>query len=200
VHEQAEPDFDGSRGAFLRRGAKVAGMAFAGVAAAGGTGLVSAASQDRDRQVLELLVVIEQAEGALYRDVLKGGALDGELKRFAEVVVDQEQVHLATVTKALGGSAPKAPAIDFGAAIREPEAFATAAARLEDLAVAAYNGQAGNVSKQVFLAAARIVSVEARHAAWVRSIQGLDPAPAAADRPQTAGEVRKGLRALGVEA
>ena len=48
--------------------------------------------------------------------------------------------------------------------------------KLEDLAVATYNGQAVNLTPASLKAAARIVSVEARHAAWIRSIVGEVPA------------------------
>ena len=66
--------------------------------------------------------------------------------------------------------------------------------------MSAYNGQATEVSKQAFVAAATIVSVEARHAAWIRSIVDRPPAPDATDSPLNADEVRAGLRDLGVEA
>ena len=71
---------------------------------------------------------------------------------------------------------------------------------LEDVSVGAYNGQATNVTPGVFLAAARIVSVEARHAAWIRSIRGLDPAPDAVDVPYGEARVRRELRRSGVAA
>ena len=99
----------------------------------------------------------------------------------------------------LGSAAEDEPRYDFGDAITDADAFADASGRLEDLAVAAYNGQAGNVSPEAFAAAARIVSVEARHAAWIRSIAGRDPAPDTTDEPMTAAQVRAGLAELGVE-
>ena len=40
---------------------------------------------------------------------------------------------------------------------------------LEDVAVAAYNGQAGNLTKDALRAAATVISVDARHTAWIRS-------------------------------
>jgi hypothetical protein len=42
------------------------------------------------------------------------------------------------------------------------------------------------------------VSVEARHAAWIRSIAGRDPAPQTTDEPRTEAQVRAGLKDLGV--
>ena len=54
------------------------------------------------------------------------------------------------------------------------------------------------MSTKIFTVAARIVSVEARHAAWVRSIEDRDPAPDATDKPMTEQQVRDSLRELGV--
>ena len=65
-----------------------------------------------------------------------------------------------------------APPTDFGDATTDPEAFAEAAATLEDVAVGAYNGQAANLTKAGLRAAATVISVDARHAAWVRAIVG----------------------------
>jgi hypothetical protein len=42
------------------------------------------------------------------------------------------------------------------------------------------------------------VSVEARHAAWIRSIAGEPPAPDATDTPMSAAEVREGLERIGL--
>ena len=62
----------------------------------------------------------------------------------------------------------------------------------------AYNGQATNVSRATLAAAATVVSVEARHAAWVRSIVGEPPAPDATDKPLSAAQVREGLERIGM--
>jgi hypothetical protein len=134
-----------------------------------------------------------------YADALSAGKLDGELKAFAETAGKHERAHLALIKRTLGSAAAAEPRHDFGTALKSADAFATTAARLEDLAVAAYNGQAANVSPEAFAAAARIVSVEARHAAWVRSIVGRDPAPQATDKPKSEAQVRAGLRAIGVQ-
>jgi hypothetical protein len=159
--------------------------------------LVEAQGSD-DRGVLELLLLIERTEAAFYSAALDADILSGELADFAGVVRGHEAEHLAVVEGALGDDLPAEPTFDFGDHLADGPAFAAAAAKLEDAAVGAYNGQAGNVSKKVFTVAARIVSVEARHAAWVRSIEDRDPAPDATDKPMTAQQVRDELRALGV--
>ena len=68
---------------------------------------------------------------------------------------------------------------------------------LEDTGVAAYNGQGANVTKKVLAAAASIVSVEARHAAWIRDIAKKLPAPAAFDASKTADQVLSAVNATG---
>ena len=183
-----------TRAALLRRGAAAAGLVVVGVPA-----LVIAQSSERDVEVLNLLLKVEYAEAAFYAQAVDGGALEGELRSFAEQVLDHERQHLDLVKGVLGSAAEEEPTYDFGEAIRDADAFVDASGRLEDLAVAAYNGQAGNVSPEAFAAAARIVSVEARHAAWIRSIAGRDPAPDTTDEPMTAAQVRAGLTELGVE-
>jgi Ferritin-like domain len=161
--------------------------------------LVVAQSADRDVEVLNLLLKVEYAEAAFYGQAVEVGGLSGELLAFAEQVLDHERQHLDLVKGVLGSAAENEPTYDFGDSTRVEDAFIDASGRLEDLAVAAYNGQAGNVSPEAFAAAARIVSVEARHAAWIRSIAGRDPAPDTTDEPMTAAQVRDGLTRLGVK-
>jgi hypothetical protein len=149
--------------------------------------------------VLNLLLLVERTEHAFYRQSLRQAGLRGDMQQYARVVVDHERAHLQALEQALGSAAAKPPTFDFGDAVKSPDAFADAAAKLEDVAVAAYNGQAGNVGKDAFLLAARIVSVEARHAAWIRSIAGRDPAPNAVDQPRTAKQIRRALKQMGVQ-
>ena len=187
------PDRTSSRAGFFRG----AGIAFAGATALGAARFARAA--DRDQDALNLLLTVEYAEVGLYSAALEADRITGELRAYAETVLGQEREHLAALRQTLGAAAVAEPRQDFAEATRSPEAFADAAGRLEDLAVSAYNGQATEVSKQAFVAAATIVSVEARHAAWIRSIVDRPPAPDATDSPLNADEVRAGLRELGVE-
>ena len=185
-------------GAVTRRGLCAGALAAAAGAAVAVPVLVEAQGSADDRSVLELILLIERTEVAFYGAALDAGILDGELAEFAEVVRGHEAEHLGAVAAALGDDLPAEPTFDFGEHLGDASAFARAAARLEDTAVGAYNGQAGNVSPKVFSVAAQIVSVEARHAAWVRSIEGRDPAPDASDKPMTEQQVRDRLQALGV--
>jgi Ferritin-like domain len=115
--------------------------------------------------------------------------LTGELLEFSEIVRGHERAHVAFLRDALGRKARKRPSFDFGDATQNPTAFAAAAVALQDLMVAAYNGQAANLTKGALEAAAKIVSVEARHAGWIRAITEKNPAPEPTDTPRTAAQV-----------
>ena len=110
---------------------------------------------------------------------------------FAEIVGAHERAHIAFIRKALGDKARKPPKLDFGDDTATAESFTDVALKLEDLGVAAYNAQAPNLTKGALAAAARIVSVEARHAAWIRAIAGVTPAPDASEPPVSAEACRR---------
>jgi hypothetical protein len=68
---------------------------------------------------------------------------------------------------------------------------------MECLTVGAPNGQATNLSPDGLRTAARIVSVEARHAGWIRAILGKAPSPNPADRGLTEAQVLTAITATG---
>ena len=188
-----------NRSQALRAGALAAGAALAGVTALGVADRPAAApSPEQDIEVLNLLLMVEYVEKAFYEAALADAGLTGELEEFARAVLAHEEEHVAYLEGALGDKADPEPEYDFSAVTRDPDAFAKAAAKLEDIAVGAYNGQAANVTPGAFLAAARIVSVEARHAAWIRSIRDGDPAPDAVDVPYDEARVRSELATVGL--
>ena len=185
-------EFDtASRGRFLRVGAAGAGtLALGTVLAAGVPRLgLSGTSQARDVEILNYALVLEELTAAFYRQALARAGLSGELREFAQVAAEHERQHVQLLRKALGPNARKVPRFAFGNAVSSPQRFAATAIALEELAVSAYNGQAGNVSKPVLKAAAGIVSVDARHAAWIRAIQDKRPASQATDVAKTRRQV-----------
>ena len=189
-----------TRGRAFRTAALAAGGALATVTTIGATELLNAApSAEQDKRVLNLLLRVEYTEAAFYAAALQDAGLTGELEEYARAVLAHEKEHVTFLKGALGDAAEAEPGYDFAAVTADADAFAEAAAKLEDIAVGAYNGQAANVTKGAFLAAARIVSVEARHAAWIRSIRDADPAPDAVDSPYDERRVQRGLRELGMQ-
>jgi hypothetical protein len=183
----------------FRTAAVAAGGTLATITALGAADRLAAApSAAQDVRVLNVLLLVEYVEVAFYEAALRDAGLDGELEDFARAVLAHEREHLAYLDGALGAKADPEPDFDFEAVTSSPDAFAKAAAQLEDVAVGAYNGQATNVTPGAFLAAARIVSVEARHAAWIRSIRDGDPAPDAVDVPYDEARVRRELQTIGL--
>jgi hypothetical protein len=189
---------DQSRRRFLQAtlvgGAVVSGAAF--------IGLRPAQSQPpgptQDRTILNFALQLEYLQAAFYREGLSSGLLRGELREFARTVGANEEEHVALLRSALGPSARSQPTFRFDEALRSRDAFVRTAIILEDTGVAAYNGQAANLTKKALLPALRIVSVEGRHAAWIRDIAGEDPAPLAADAGLSATAVTSTLRKAGL--
>jgi hypothetical protein len=174
------------------------GLLLGGVSIERMLGATSAApSAQQDRQILNYALLLEYLQAAFYADALARGNLRGELREFAEVVGGHEQAHVAFLKKALGPAARKEPAFRFGGATRDAQKFGATARVLEDAGVAAYNGQAANLTKPTLGAAVKIVSVEGRHAAWIRDIVGVEPAPRAADAGWSADRITGELKSLG---
>jgi len=162
----------------------------------GASGRAPSASQDR--KILKFALLLEYLQASFYAEALAHTRLTGELREFAEVVGEHEQAHVDLIKKALGPSAQPKPAFSLGRATRNERAFAATARALEDAGVAAYNGQAANLTRPTLGAAARIVSVEGRHAAWIRDIIGVEPAPFPADPGSTPTDVVRSLKSLGL--
>jgi ferritin-like protein len=161
-------------------------------------GSAEAASKAGDARILQLVLQLEYTQVAFYQQALRDAGLGGELQEFAQTALQHERQHLAAIKKALGAKAGPKPTFDFGTKTRSPDAFRKAAIELEDIAVAGYNGQATNLTKATLAAAADIVSVEARHAAWVRALAGEVAAPDPVDEPMTASQVVAGLQKIGL--
>jgi rubrerythrin len=154
-------------------------------------------SAKQDAEILNFALTMEYVQAGFYEEALERGSLSGELREYADRVGSQEKEHLAFIKKALGKAAAKQPELDFGEDTASPEAFTQAAFKLEDLGVSAYNAQAPNLTNETLAAAAKIVSVEARHAAWIRAIAGRNPAPDAAEPTASAERVVKTLNGSG---
>jgi Ferritin-like domain len=196
----SEDDPGITRAKFLGRAAVAGGaLAVGGVLISGLPGLAAASkpSPEMDVEILNHLLMLEQLQREFYVQALDQAELKGELRRFAETAGENERDHVDYLRRVLAGDARPAPAFEFGAAVRGAKKFRAAALVLEDLAVSAYVGQGPNLTTNRVLAAARISSVEARHAAWIRDIAGKLPAPAAADAASSEAQVNRVLRSRG---
>jgi ferritin-like protein len=157
----------------------------------------SAPSRAQDVRILNFLLELEYLQEALYEEAREVGALSGEVLRFAQVAGDHEREHVASLRSVLGGEARSKPTFHFGDAAENDARFAAAALTLEETASAAYIGQAANLTAKRVPTVARIVPVEARHAAWIRDVVDRLPAPSAFDSAKTSAEVTKTLERTG---
>jgi rubrerythrin len=149
----------------------------------------AAPSQAQDQKIFNFALLLEYLQAAFYGEAVSRGRLRGEVGEFAEIVAEHEREHVRYLKEALGPRARKRPSFNFGDATQDQGKFLAAAVLLENTGVAAYNGQAANLTKKALVGAAEIVSVEGRHAAWISDLAGQDPAPRAADPGATASEV-----------
>jgi hypothetical protein len=199
-HQNIDRDDAWTRASFLRYAvggsAVVAGGAAIGTAADSES--VAAQSAKRDDEILNLFLKLEYAQEAFYRQAVQTGRLEGPLLEFARTVVKQETRHAALLKRRLGRRADGRPKSDAGDLVRSPETFRDAAIDLEEAAIGAYIGQGANLSPWGLRRIPTMVSVEARQAAWIRDIAGIDPAPRAADRARKAEDVLDELRAKGL--
>ncbi|WP_082116201.1 ferritin-like domain-containing protein [Hymenobacter terrenus] len=172
-------------------------------ATAGATALVLAGCSDDDNDspvapgaislgtgdlgVLNYAYALEQLEAAFYAQVVKTPASDfqaNELAYFTQVAA-HEAIHRdflkAAINRDVPGKllqdlTPNFSSIDF----TKRTAVLGAAKTFEDLGVAAYNGAGKLLKTAAYLViAGQIVSVEARHAAYVRDL--ITPGSFAAD-------------------
>ncbi|MDQ3721488.1 MAG: ferritin-like domain-containing protein [Actinomycetota bacterium] len=183
------------RGDFLKKGALAGGGLLAG-SAMFGTFLASAEaristtrrSPANDVRILNFALTLEFLEAEFYKQALANNAHgeDPSLKRFNEVVANHEAKHVSFLRGALGSKAIKKPKFDFKDTVTDRAKFAATAQVLEDTGVMAYLGQVKNIFVPGTLAAAgTIATVEARHAAWIRFINGETPAPATFDKARS---------------
>ena len=148
-------------------------------------------------EVLNFALTLEYLEAEFYYTALHTrGLIPGRYHHVFHQIGKHEAAHVRTLRGALGPAAVPKPAFDFTGRGRFPDVFANFATfgavsqTFEDLGVAAYKGQAGNLQgTPVLTTALQIHSVEARHAAEVRRVNGFLGWDGAFDAPLTKGEV-----------
>ena len=182
------------------------GLSRAGFLAAAGTGALlalapgarAAGLSKNDVSVLNYALSLEYLQAAFYTESERSKALKGRSLEAATQVGAVERAHVEAFHALLGKKAIKRPRFDFQGVTEDPKAFLKTAVAFEDLAVEAYKGQAPRLeSEQVLAAALGIHTVEARHAAWMRYLNGITPAAAAFDDPRPKEEIDRIVRATG---
>ena len=180
-------------GALVGSGAVLS--AFAPAAFAGPGGRPPTKFGKGDIGILNYALTLEYLEAAFYNGATAAKlALTPQAAAFLTVVTRDENAHVAYLKKALGKKAVASPMFEFGEANTNVEKFMATAYVLENTGVHAYLGQVGNIQDKAYLkAAGSILTIEARHAAVIGSLNepaGNDIAPEGPfDVPYTAGKV-----------
>jgi Ferritin-like domain len=200
IREAAEEVSGDTRLSFLRKGAVAGGAALSGGAILSalvpGTALAKGAPPKSfgkgDIGILNFALTLEYLERAFYNEATsKGKITDPKTATFLKVVTHDERKHVDFLKKGLGKAAVKEPKFDFQGITSDQTKFQQTAFVLENTGVHAYLGQAGNIKTPAYLlAAASIVTIEARHSGAIASIIGKPINPSGAfDTGWTASKV-----------
>ena len=197
---------------FLRSGAVagggiVAGSALFGMLDPAEAAISSRRSKKNDVKILNFALTLEYLEAEFYTRAQRNNAAGGDkqLARFNQIVARHERQHVQFLRGALGKAAVKKPSFDFRNTVKNRAAFAATAQVLEDTGVRAYLGQAGNIKQVAVLGAAgSILTVEARHAGWIRFINSNGtggandlPAPGTFDKPASEKKILRAVKGTG---
>jgi hypothetical protein len=210
IQEAAAKVAGDTRLSFLRKagvagGAAVSGGAILGLLApsAMAAGAPPSKFGKGDIGILNFALTLEYLERAFYNEATSAGKITSpQLKTFLKVVTKDERAHVAFLQKALGSKAVKEPKFDFKGIPKDEAKFAATAQVLENTGVHAYLGQAGNIKTPAYLlAAASIVTIEARHSGAIGLINGSKGggiAPSGSfDTPYTAAKVLAAVKGTG---
>jgi ferritin-like protein len=133
--------------------------------------------------VLNFALTLEYLESSFYNvGVGTSGLIPATDMAIFTQIQKHENAHVVFLTGALGASAVAKPTFDFTAGgtfadvFSNYETFKAVSQAFEETGVRAYKGQATNLMSQpdILTAALQIHSVEARHAAELRRLRGLD--------------------------
>ena len=127
-----------------------------------------------DIGILNYAYALEQLEAAFYTKVVSSpyGGMSARERSILTDIRNHEVAHRQFLKKALGAKAIPGLSVDFSAVnFGSRSSVLNTARTFEDLGVSAYNG-AGRLLQNgnYLLAAGKIVSVEARHAATIRDL------------------------------
>lgn len=193
MHTQANEliDFALSR-RNLVRGSLVAGS----IAMATTAGLSKAFAQNlTDVDILQFALTLEHLEARMYQEMLAKNILTGKDKSYLTSFGSHEAAHFKAITDTLNslGATPVAAQDRYNfPTFNTREEILNFAKIAEDTGVGAYQGAAAAISnKQILAAAGSIVQVEARHAAIINLLLGINPVPTAVTNSLTIDQVNE---------
>jgi hypothetical protein len=183
LQETAARAFPGTRTAFLRRSLSTLAVASLGGLFAGKAEGAPAATRN-DIAILRFDLVLEYLQAGLYTEAERLGELSPKTLAWARVVGAHERAHVQAIKNLLGSNIVSSPVFNYRGVTSNERDFIKTAVAFEDLTAALLKWQAVRLdSRSIVAAAVTLHSVETRHAAWIRHLNGLQPATSAFDKP-----------------
>jgi len=180
-----------TRAGFLRSATLGAGALLGALSA---PALAAEPSPALDLKILNFGLRFERLQASFYteaEDIGTIASMSAVKQRWAKTLGAHERAHVRILKQVLGKRAEGRPAFDFGEANQTDAAFTRTAVAMEDLTTALLTGVTPLVHDRRLTAALMgLLTVEARHAAWARHIDGRDPAPDAFDHARTLHSVK----------
>ncbi|KAI9817451.1 MAG: hypothetical protein M1827_001061 [Pycnora praestabilis] len=177
----------------------IAFVAAAGFATASPVVVKRQAPAITDAVILNYALTLEHLEDKFYREGLANytaaqfaaAGFDATFYANLQEVSADERTHVSFLTTALNAANATAVAectYDFPST--DPASFVALASVLEGVGVSAYLGAAADIMSKAYLTAAgSILTVEARHSAYIRAALGESPFPSPFDVPLDFDEV-----------
>ncbi|CAN5674166.1 hypothetical protein BH24ACT26_BH24ACT26_13340 [soil metagenome] len=178
-----------TRAEFLRKAAVGGAALLAAMAAPPPEALAKA----DDVSILNFDLTFEYMQASFYTEAERTGTIDSmrpEMARWARVFGEHERAHVKLLKGALGEAGVAKPFFNFQGVTEDGDRFAKTAVAMEDLTTALLSGQAPRLQSRGLVAVVfSLLTVEARHAAWVRHVVGFTPVTSAFDDPRSLTEV-----------
>lgn len=163
-----------SRRKFLSYAGATSGLVLVGAACKKSSNDAGVDLGSGDTGILNYAYALEQLEAAFYIQVMLTpySGMSASEASLLKDIRDHEIAHREFFKNAIGGNAIPGLEVDFSAVnFANRDSVLSTAKTFEDLGVSAYNGAGRLLTNPAFLTlAGKIVSVEARHAAYIRDI------------------------------
>lgn len=174
-------------------------FAIAALAAVASAAPTKRATGPTDADILNYALTLEHLEDAFYRQGLanfteadfKAAGYGSDVYGRIKTISSDEATHVSFLTSALTAAGAKPVAeCTYAFGVTSVQSFLATASVLEGVGVSAYLGAAADIMSKTYLTAAgSILTVEARHSAYIRNTVGESPFPQPFDAPLSYNEV-----------